>query len=513
MAANVGALANLKKDAGRAQAMNQLLMDVYGNWEDPSLDFPIPLSAAEAGPSMVPYGKEGKCQRRYLWTDAWGVLCFVSLAMRCDLSVDGDENRREQLLEAGEKLVKCVHGTLGQPRGDAYPMRMVGGREGERKEEEVKTPHGFIGLRTGKERALPGGGSDAGMTFDGMYYHYLDKWIFALLRLSQACEAFRGPGQGEEYLALAEELIKAIHPYFVQLPEEAGQQQQQLQGGQGDIRLPRGGQVGREGGIYWKVGPDMSRIRGLEIRGPSEDCLSGWVVYSLVKQEGERVGRFRRKVEGRGGGRGSGGEEKGKEQRQQQQQQEEDEEEEDEEDEEREEDSLSPIAKEQADLEGLASAYLRHKDGLHVTCDPLGWGLMGWKTEKLGAWAEPIRTRLKVLAPRALAVESGMMLPFRLYGAIMGARLLSGREGGEERGRAVGVMAERALEIVTPVGLKEERGGLRSINKVMLAAALDPIAFLRLDREEVLELPGGGREVGREGGREGTEKREKEEWA
>lgn len=155
--------------------MNQLLMDVYGNWEDPSLDFPIPLSAAEAGPSMVPYGKEGKCQRRYLWTDAWGVLCFVSLAMRCDLSVDGDENRREQLLEAGEKLVKCVHGTLGQPRGDAYPMRMVGGREGERKEEEVKTPHGFIGLRTGKERALPGGGSDAGMTFDGMYYHYLDK--------------------------------------------------------------------------------------------------------------------------------------------------------------------------------------------------------------------------------------------------------------------------------------------------------------------------------------------------
>ena len=95
--------------------------------------------------------------------------------MRCDLSVDGEENRRERLLEAGGKLVKSVHATLGQPRGEAYPMRMAGGREGERKEEEVKTPHGYIGLRIGKERALPGGKSDAGMAFDGMYYHYLDK--------------------------------------------------------------------------------------------------------------------------------------------------------------------------------------------------------------------------------------------------------------------------------------------------------------------------------------------------
>ena len=134
---------------------------------------------------MVPYGREGKCQRRYLWTDAWGVLSFVSLAMRCDLSVDGEENRRERLLEAGEKLVESVHATLGQPRGEDYPMRRAGWMEGgreedeeedeEEEEEEVKTPHGYIGLRIGKERALPGGRSDAGMSYDGIYFHYVDK--------------------------------------------------------------------------------------------------------------------------------------------------------------------------------------------------------------------------------------------------------------------------------------------------------------------------------------------------
>ena len=332
----------------------------------------------------------------------------------------------------------------------------------------------------------------------------LPQWIFALLRLSQACEAFRGPGQGETYLAHAEELIKAIHPYFVELPEEAGQQRQQQQrGGREGVRVPHGRRVGREGGVCWKIGVDTSRIRGLEVCGPSEDCLSGWVVYSLVKQEGERVRRLRCEAGERGGGGGgsgggSGGEEEEAEEEEEEQQQQQPLGQQ----EQKEEASLSPIAQEQADLEGLASAYLRHEEGLHVTSDPLGWGLMGWKTQKLGAWAEPVRARLRVLAPRALAVERGMMLPFRLYGAILGGRLLGGREGGEEGGREggreVGGMAERVLEVVTRVGLEEDGGGLRSINKVMLAAALDPVAFSRLEGEEVLEVPGGWC---REGGR------------
>ena len=196
--------------------------------------------------------------------------------------------------------------------------------------------------------------------------------------------------------------------------------------------------------MRWKMGPDMSRIRGLEVRGPSEDCLSGWVVYSLVKQEGERVRRLH-EAGSRGGGGGAGGaggrggsagEEEEEEEEGQQQLQEQEQEEE-------EEASLSPITEEQADLEGLALAYLRHEQGLHVTSDPLGWGLMGWKTQKLGAWAESIRARLRVLAPTALAVESGMMLPFRLYGAILGGRWLGGGEGREEVGREGGGGARR----------------------------------------------------------------------
>jgi len=303
--------------------------------------------------------------------------------------------------------------------------------------------------------------------------------MFALLRLSQACEAFRGPGQGEKYLADAENLIKAIHPYFVQLPDEEGQQQQQQQqqqrGGRERVRVRNGRRVGgggrgggREGGVYWKMGYDLSVIGGVEVEGPSEDCLSGWVVYSLVKQEGERVRR---------------------EQQQQQQQQQQEKQ--------QEESSLSPIAAEQADLEALALSYLQQERGVHVTSDPLGWGLIGWRTEKMGEWAEPIRARLRVLAPKALAVERGMMLPFRLYGAILGGRLLDGREGGREGGRGEGRevegMAEGVLEVVVPVELGEREGDLTGINKVMLAAALDPVAFARLEGEEVLGVPGAGK--------------------
>jgi len=223
--------------------------------------------------------------------------------------------------------------------------------------------------------------------------------------------------------------------------------------------------------VYWKMGYDMSVIRGLEVEGPSEDCLSGWVVYSLVKQEGERVRREQQQMQQE---EGEGGREEGLKEQQQE-----------------EEASLSPIADEQGDFEALALAYLQQERGMHVTSDPLGWGLIGWKTEKMGEWAEPIRARLRMLASRALAVERGMMLPFRLYGAILGGRLLDGREGGRE----VEGMAERVLLVVTPLEMedREGEGGLTSINKVMLAAALDPVAFARLEGEEVLGVPGGGK--------------------
>lgn len=215
---------------GRLAAATQLLKEVYGDWDEmpPSL-FPMPMPASEAGPSAVAYGDgtSGETQRRYLWTDAWGVLCLSTLALRCGA---GEENHRARILRAGGLLIDAVHATLGQPRGPNYPMlkaedaaRMLGPGA-----PMPATPHCYIGLRIGKERARPV--SDAGMAFDGLYAHYEDKWMFALLRFGQTCGRLGDADAAEKYLTQAEQLIKAVHPWFMQHDRR-----------------------GRPMGLYWKV--------------------------------------------------------------------------------------------------------------------------------------------------------------------------------------------------------------------------------------------------------------------
>src|SRR3954466_10017782 len=66
---------------------------------------------------------------RYLWTDAFGVVLFVSLYR---------ETGRERWLEAAEQLVAEVNRVLGRPRG----------------------------LRIGEEPDR-----------DGQYFHYLAMWL------------------------------------------------------------------------------------------------------------------------------------------------------------------------------------------------------------------------------------------------------------------------------------------------------------------------------------------------
>ena len=45
----------------------------FGGWKNKKTVFPIPLPEAEAGPSRT-------SQRRYLWTDSFGILTFISQA-------------------------------------------------------------------------------------------------------------------------------------------------------------------------------------------------------------------------------------------------------------------------------------------------------------------------------------------------------------------------------------------------------------------------------------------------
>jgi hypothetical protein len=95
---------------------------------------------------------------RYLWTDAFGLVLYVSLYR---------ELREERWLDEAERLVADVERVLGRPRG----------------------------LRIGEAPDR-----------DGQYFHYLAMWLFALARLGDLKPEYRQRG-----IALARD----IHPAFV----------------------------------------------------------------------------------------------------------------------------------------------------------------------------------------------------------------------------------------------------------------------------------------------------------
>jgi hypothetical protein len=95
---------------------------------------------------------------RYLWTDAFGVVLYVSLYRQL---------AEERWLHAAEELVADVELVLGRSRG----------------------------LRIGEAPDR-----------DGQYFHYLAMWLFALARLGDV---------RPEYRARGIELARSIHPAFV----------------------------------------------------------------------------------------------------------------------------------------------------------------------------------------------------------------------------------------------------------------------------------------------------------
>jgi hypothetical protein len=95
---------------------------------------------------------------RYLWTDAFGVVLYVSLYQ---------ELAEQRWLDAAEQLVADVDRVLGRPRG----------------------------IRIGEAPDR-----------DGQYFHYLAMWLFALARLGEVKPDYRQRGIA---------LVRDIHPAFV----------------------------------------------------------------------------------------------------------------------------------------------------------------------------------------------------------------------------------------------------------------------------------------------------------
>lgn len=109
--------------------------------------------------------------QRYLWTDAYAVQSCFGLAR------SGDEIYRDHALA----LIEAVHTTLGRHREDEDRQVWISGLP----EDEGRQRPTVGGLRIGKPLAeRPAGeGFDESAEWerDGQYFHYLTRWIRALM--------------------------------------------------------------------------------------------------------------------------------------------------------------------------------------------------------------------------------------------------------------------------------------------------------------------------------------------
>ncbi|KAL4965838.1 uncharacterized protein BDV14DRAFT_199613 [Aspergillus stella-maris] len=148
--------------------------------------------------SWIPPQSSGGHKGRYLWTDAFGVLCLLTLhtetnrlhQSKSQQQAEAESESNHYLILAS-RLIENVHDTLGYTRDGT--RRLSGAIDSK--------PLGG-GLRIGK---IDEGGSDG----DGQYHHYLTLWMFALNRMSLAANE-------SAYNQLAIQLARAIHvPFFM----------------------------------------------------------------------------------------------------------------------------------------------------------------------------------------------------------------------------------------------------------------------------------------------------------
>jgi hypothetical protein len=187
--------------------------------------------------------------RRYLWTDAFAV---------CNYLGDHRASKSQRPSELAERLIEQVHRTLGRHREDDRREGWISGLP-----EVEGAAHPTIGgLRIGKrlnERSpheLP----DPYLEWeqDGQYYHYLTKWMHALV------QAGRILGE-ERYVDQAVELARAAHGAFV-------------------YASPFGGRR-----MYWKMSIDLSRP--LVTSMGQHDPLEGYLTYLEIEDASRALGR------------------------------------------------------------------------------------------------------------------------------------------------------------------------------------------------------------------------------
>jgi hypothetical protein len=355
-----------------------LLNSVYGPVDSPT--FPLPMPEEEAGACA-----DGD-QRRYLWTDAFGVLAYVSIADFYES--EGNYTESEKYRQAANILVDVVHKCLGSPRSGDKCDAMI---------PDASSPTGFVGLRIGK--VLSREETDPGMIYDGMYFHYIDKWLLALARSNRIEEGIK--------------IAKGCFPFFF----DAG---------------PDGS--GPSGGIRWKLSINASPPRALKRAYASDDTLNALIVFSIL--EANRVNLS----------------------------------------------NDTPSLKNEIEL--LQRSLIGYSPRAS-SYDPLGWGLEVMFDQFIED--QPRWNTLALTHPIVLD-EVHLSLPFRLYGALIGARIGGEKVAPTKKVDAlIQVSKSREIEAISLGHSRREEHS--SINRVMLAMCmLCPGALGRRSNDPLIML-------------------------
>lgn len=161
----------------KVDRFQQAMESVYGNFSD----------ITDPG-NWTPPLKSGGHRGRYLWTDAFGVINFITMHKEYNIA-GGASAKDDRYLVLARRLIETVHDVLGHTRDGS--SRLPGATD--------TNPLGG-GLRIGKT-------DESGPDCDGQYYHYLTIWMFALNRMAKATGDI-------QYNRQAVELARAIHPKF-----------------------------------------------------------------------------------------------------------------------------------------------------------------------------------------------------------------------------------------------------------------------------------------------------------
>jgi len=194
-------------------------------------------------------GKGGATKERYLWTDAFAVQTFFNLSRVCAVDV-----YRGLAL----KLIDEVHQHLGR----FHPLDIRKGWISGLSEEQGQKHPTAGGLRIGKKLAERKQNEPLNERLewerDGQYFHYLTRWIQALLQAEQETNK-------KNYATEAAELLDAGRKFI----DKTGSR----------IRM------------YWKMSIDLSRplINSMGAHDPLEGLICALSILERVPEKASRL--------------------------------------------------------------------------------------------------------------------------------------------------------------------------------------------------------------------------------